>query len=466
MHRHLGSHYLDEEPEFYGHKSRREPQGHRSGFGHEAGFTDFFEDMSIGFRNPSIRTSRHGFQGKSHFMDNMSSDYPSMQSGHHGKRRGSNYMDGVGSYYHSTHGGNHGKQSSHHQLDGMGSIHRPSDNHHHSHSHHHGQRKPHHYTHDTDTLHSKPHHKPTSGKKALGELLFKQALQPFNKDTGTPYPCSQTDIDFHRKNVFPKPNKGPFVKVREATKELMWHNDPERKTPASEKAAIQNLLSFDPNTQEGLTLGPDLAIKAFKDLDLVFFGGALQNHVTVNWCSDVECMIKGSLEEVWGVCKSSSQGWQCRIELNARMIFREGWTRRTPHPFESMIGTLLHEMCHAYERVRSPYDIEPGEGHGKFFGTRIAVVHKRALRILGLWAIEDGEEHRQHHFFPGCGEGWRSKPDDEKYRGKNDDYYDKSGKRSDGLKVGGAKKNGINSKASSTKTKQKRNPKGSDCVIM
>ena len=165
------------------------------------------------------------------------------------------------------------------------------------------------------------------------------------------------------------------------------------------------------------------------------------------------------------------------------MIFREGWTTRTKNPFESMIGTLLHEMCHAYMNVRSPHDLEPGDGHGELFGTRIAVVHNRALRILGLWAIERGEKHRQHHFFmPGCLEGQSDQQDSigtfsggrKRVSGKQEGSgkSSSSGKRKDGKKADPHDKAGGKSEAGASSIKPKRGREDSDwqkgpaCLMM
>ena len=165
------------------------------------------------------------------------------------------------------------------------------------------------------------------------------------------------------------------------------------------------------------------------------------------------------------------------------MIFKEGWTTRTKNPFESMIGTLLHEMCHAYVNVRSPHQEEPGDGHGELFGTRIAVVHNRALRILGLWAIERGEKHRQHHFFmPGCLEG---QSDHQRSEGPasggkkgvsgkqgSNDKKNSSSKRKDEQKADTGKKAGGKPEAGASSTKPKRVRQDSDlkkspaCLMM
>ena len=148
-----------------------------------------------------------------------------------------------------------------------------------------------------------------------------------------------------------------------------------------------------------------------------------------------------------------------------------------------MIGTLLHEMCHAYVYVRSPHHIEPGDGHGELFGTRIAVVHDRALRILGLWAIERGEKHRQHHFFmPGCLEGQSdqqgSKRSDsggkKRVSGKQESIgkSNRSGKRKDGQKAVSDKKVEAKPEAGTFSIKPKSGRKDSNwqedpaCIMM
>ena len=38
--------------------------------------------------------------------------------------------------------------------------------------------------------------------------------------------------------------------------------------------------------------------------------------------------------------------------------------------------------------------------HDEHFGTKITVVDTQARRLLGLFAIEDGDPYVQHHFFP------------------------------------------------------------------
>ena len=474
MHRYFSSYDYYEEATGCHQGSRREPRSYYSDCDDGYMYTDRFGDRDIDSYYYSLQDGYHGMLGTSTYVDDKGSNYHFTHNEHHGKRRGSHYMDNVGSYYHSTREEHQGKQGTRHHLNDTGS------NYHSPHRKHPGIKSTHHHTVKTEGIHPKSHHKNSSGKKELREQLFQQALQPFTKNTGTPYPCSQTDIHFHQQKVFPTSNKGPFVTSLEATKEVMLQNESTRTIPSFEKAAIANLLSAASSAEDGLILGPDIAIKAFKDLDLVFFAGRLHSHVTVQWRPDIRHPARA-----WGICERPRLGeeGQCRIHLNADMTFKQAWTKRTPNPFESMIGTLLHEMCHAYEDVRSPRDIESGDGHGKLFGTRITVVHKRALRILGLWAIERGEVHRQHHFFmPGCLEGQNDDHGSEGYAGnwyvdggkkqvsgmhESNGKSGSSDKRKDGLGENNkAKKGDGSSKAGGSSKKPKRQPKRTDCVMM
>ena len=468
MHRYFPSYDYHEEATGYHQGSRREPRSYYSDCDDGYMYTDRFGDRDIDSYYHSLQGGYHGMLGTSMYVDDKGSNYHLTHNEQHGKRRGSHYMDNVGSYYHSTHEEHQGKQGTHHHLYGM------SSDYHYPHRKHPGIKG------KSEGIPPKSHHKNSNGKSQLREQLFQQALQPFNKNTGTSYPCSQIDIDFHQQKGFPTCNKGPFVTSLEATKEIMLQNESNRKIPSSEIAAIANLLSAASSAEDGLILGPDIAIKAFKDLDLVFFAGKLHSHVTVQWRPDIRHPA-----QAWGSCEHPRWGeeGQCRIHLNADMIFKQAWTKMTPNPFESMIGTLLHEMCHAYEGVRSPRDIESGDGHGKLFGTRIAVVHKRALRILGVWAIGRGEVHRQHHFFmPGCLEGQDDDHSSEGYAGNwyvdgekkmvsaTHESNGKSGssdKGKDGLgESNKAKKTDGSSKAGGSSKKPKRQPKSTDCVMM
>lgn len=84
------------------------------------------------------------------------------------------------------------------------------------------------------------------------------------------------------------------------------------------------------------------------------------------------------------------------MRLNAKTILLDV---STDTPFKTMFGTMLHEMCHAYEHVRCfPEECDQGDGHDKHFRTKIHAVHRRAHNLLGLWAIDKRESYRKDHF--------------------------------------------------------------------
>lgn len=118
-----------------------------------------------------------------------------------------------------------------------------------------------------------------------GQQTYKEAFEPFRADGGTQYPCSQNDIDFHSRGKFARPNKGPFVSAAEATSEIVWHNKETRKVPPVESAAIEKSIDAILDAEE-YGYGPDIIVKAFSDLDLVFINARLRGNVCVQWASD------------------------------------------------------------------------------------------------------------------------------------------------------------------------------------
>ena len=113
------------------------------------------------------------------------------------------------------------------------------------------------------------------------EEAYQQAFSPFRKDSGTPYPCSQSDLDVHNTGFFQASNNHPFVSAMEATKEVMLQNHVSRRLPSSESTAIDNMNRTIYIVEKKMEFGPDLAVKAFADLDLIFFGGQLRDNVRV-----------------------------------------------------------------------------------------------------------------------------------------------------------------------------------------
>ena len=165
------------------------------------------------------------------------------------------------------------------------------------------------------------------------QRLLEKAFYGVDACWGTPYPCRQRDLDIIRQH--PSRNDGPFASQRQATLEIVDHNDPRRRLPSYEREAIRR-LSDAVDDSARYPWGPDLVIKAFLDLDLVFFGGALRGYVCVSW-EGMECFADEG--ESQGRTTDSSRPGHALIYLNAEAILLG------PSPFSHMFSTVLHEMC-------------------------------------------------------------------------------------------------------------------------
>ena len=175
------------------------------------------------------------------------------------------------------------------------------------------------------------------------EYLYKSSSDKFYAEYGSFYPCSQNELDFHRRGRFSRKNKGPFVSLLEATEEVMVQNDERRRPPIAEIDAISNLANV--VGDRTYRYHPDLVIKAFNDLDTVFFGGRLHDNVLVSWANSKECAeIELDVGRSFGCTESRSpeEKGQARIFLNARVMFLEN--SEDENPLRAMFCTLLHEV--------------------------------------------------------------------------------------------------------------------------
>lgn len=210
----------------------------------------------------------------------------------------------------------------------------------------------------------------------------------------------------------------------EATSEIVRHNNETKKVSPLELAAIDRLIDSILEAEE-YGYGPDIIVKAFSDLDLVFFDGRLQGNVCVQWASDEYFQQWNIPPGTWGFTAKPQPGelGQCRVKLNAKTILLDPSTDTS---FKTMFGTMLHEMCHAYEHIRCcPGNCDQANGHDKHFRTKIHAVHRRAHYLLGLWAIDKREPYREDHFMSEDWVGeWRNINDRQKQSRK----HDKSGK--------------------------------------
>lgn len=167
--------------------------------------------------------------------------------------------------------------------------------------------------------------------------LYEMTRDHVRVDRGTPYPCTQKDLDGYAKHY--RHNNAQYVTTVKATNDLCnWLNH-FHEPDASSMAALERL-------KNGLQLrpwGPDLVIKAFKDLDIAFFKGTLLGNVRVRWKGRQECnKLMGITDLFLGVTIPEGHA-QCRIILNAYTILVD--SREGVIPFRQMWRTILHEMC-------------------------------------------------------------------------------------------------------------------------
>lgn len=146
---------------------------------------------------------------------------------------------------------------------------------------------------------------------------------------GTPYPCTQADLDSCARLV--SPNNAQYITPNLATNELVrWlDHDPD----AVAAAALHRL-------RKGLKIipwNPDIAIKAFRDLDAAFFKGTLIGNTELLWMGKTSWLLKLGPMPCWGATTKLGHA-QCRIMLHAYSIMLE------PKPYQQMWRTLLHEM--------------------------------------------------------------------------------------------------------------------------
>lgn len=92
---------------------------------------------------------------------------------------------------------------------------------------------------------------------------------------------------------------------------------------------------------------PDIVIKAFGDLDKIYFNGALRRRVQIEWCCDPSRFVSRSSLFPYAYGMTFLEEYTvvptARIVLNARVLFKAPFyeSRR-----RKVWGTVLHEMIH------------------------------------------------------------------------------------------------------------------------
>ena len=160
--------------------------------------------------------------------------------------------------------------------------------------------------------------------------LMELAKFPVSAHRGTPYPCDQKDLESYLR--LPHPNNKQMLDRMEATYQLTRFNRLTKELSPNEKAARRNL-------KMGLLIenwGPDLAIKAFRDLDALFFMGRLHGNCLLEW-QDKAAFREDGENACFGLTIPRSYG-QAKIILSSYDIML-----KAAEPYMGMFRTLLHE---------------------------------------------------------------------------------------------------------------------------
>ncbi|KAL9612758.1 MAG: hypothetical protein Q9167_002643 [Letrouitia subvulpina] len=172
------------------------------------------------------------------------------------------------------------------------------------------------------------------------ERLYRLALTPISTHTGYPYPCRQEDLDSYsrkkKSTLF-----GEFLRdivlwwpesIDAVIRDIEAYLDPDRPPSAEERSAMDRL--YKALCLKGGEWTPDVPIKAFRDLDTVFFQGRLSGNVKVGWVRSTQITTPNSI----GTTIYRFNG-QSEIALDADYHIFEA-----QYPWKSMWQTLIHEM--------------------------------------------------------------------------------------------------------------------------
>lgn len=173
------------------------------------------------------------------------------------------------------------------------------------------------------------------------QTLRARIFDPVHRNHGTPYPCTTEDI---LSAITPNPHprrSSDFVSPDRASYEIWAHNARGRNLGQDEYHAILRLENFMRDFSSGrVRWGPDLIIKAFCDLDRVFFCGFLRGHVHIRWKTGASFDPPIRNRVVYGHTVYLGGG-KAKIYLNADAIFGP---YRGLTPFKETWRTMLHEM--------------------------------------------------------------------------------------------------------------------------
>ncbi|KAL9045517.1 MAG: hypothetical protein Q9214_001450 [Letrouitia sp. 1 TL-2023] len=181
-----------------------------------------------------------------------------------------------------------------------------------------------------------PARRPAKGQRRSRQSLLELTAKPVSVDSRPSYPCTAEELRSYRER--PPPNRGKPLCPREAVHHLQRFLDPEREPSEKVLAARERFAK----ALEVKDWDPRLAIKAFKDLDTMFFAGKLMGKTNVCWMGLEEWLQKTPkqppIEHTVATTDYLGQG-TARIMLSSYTIMMI-----TEKPFLQTWITLLHEM--------------------------------------------------------------------------------------------------------------------------
>ncbi|KAI9721547.1 MAG: hypothetical protein M1812_002309 [Candelaria pacifica] len=183
---------------------------------------------------------------------------------------------------------------------------------------------------------------------------------------GTPYPVTQEEIDViqDRWKLYTVPPS--WMSKHRARQLLVDAHARGVHLNKHQLAAMDRLQALSELTR----WGSDIAIKAFNDLDKIFFMGVLRGNVYLRWTDKSERETSAGVTILW------RRQHRIVIELTTRVLNNRLATLR------DVWATLLHEMIHAYLYQQcGPYledhDDEVSGNHGPVFRACMEAIQYR-----------------------------------------------------------------------------------------
>lgn len=142
-------------------------------------------------------------------------------------------------------------------------------------------------------------------------MLLELARYQVRPEWGTAYPCSRRNLASYRRVPVPA-RKKPLSNELATSKVVSFLNEPIG-TGSKEEAALHRLA-------EGMQLedwGPDLAIKAFDDLDVLFFRGVLATRTMINYCTQE---VRQALSDYLSKICMDTRLWYETMELSSSQL--------------------------------------------------------------------------------------------------------------------------------------------------